>query len=159
MGELIANTPEANRGALKELQQQSGQKDSDVLAREYVRATGYRVALKPFWGFGLGDRWTVGARVPLIMESRDVVRRMEWTDVRPSGMNLLGHQASSGLGRIQAASVTGPSSIEGFDSGWRYHIGDVEIMGQYLMAEGLGWAWALRQKLVLPTSPPRTPTT
>lgn len=156
-GELIANTPEAEKAALRALQQQSGHKDSDILAREYVRATGYRVAIKPFWGFGLGERWTVGARVPVIMESREVVRRTQWEGTQPSGETLLRSQDLSALDRVQTSALSGSSTIEGFDSGWRYHIGDVEIMGQYLMAEGLGWAWALRQKLVLPTSPPPDP--
>ena len=157
-GELIQSLPQSEQTAFRELQKKNGRTDDDVIAREHVKARGFRVALKPFWAFGLGDRWTVGARVPVVMESREVVRRTEWVDSPSSAsFTTLNSQMKAGMKQLGSQPLAIASSIDGFESGWRYHIGDVEIVGQYLLSKQANWAWSIRHKLVLPTSPPPDP--
>lgn len=158
-GQLIEQaTGEAEKENLRLQQQSEGQSSEDVALRERISTIGERMVVRPFWAFGLSDRWTIGAQVGIIAERRRVIQRWEWSKsysgFQSSALSIRGVEGSHFL---EPEKVNSEPAIEGLESGMRYHIGDVEILGHYVLREAPDWSWVLRQKVVLPTSPPPDP--
>lgn len=153
--QFIQESPESQRVQLRALQAQKGKLEDDIAVTEKVYSVAERTLIRPFWAFGLSDRWTIGARLSIIAENRLVSRQKEWTSNEENQSKVLSRdQSVSGI-RSSASQdeEEGGQIFEGLSSGVRYHIGDVEILGAYLVNRSPSGSWVLRHALVLPTSP------
>lgn len=157
--QFIQESPESERVQLRALQAQKGKLEDDIAIMEKVYSVAERTLIRPFWAFGLSDRWTLGARFSIVAENRLVSRQKEWTSNEENQSRVLSrNQSVSGMGpSVPGDEEEGGQLFEGLSSGVRYHIGDVEILGAYLVNRNPNGSWVLRHALVLPTSAPLDP--
>ncbi|MBK7845218.1 MAG: hypothetical protein IPJ71_16300 [Bdellovibrionales bacterium] len=157
--QFIQESPESERVQLRALQAQKGKLEDDIAIIEKMYSVAERTLIRPFWAFGLSDQWTLGARLSIVAENRLVSQKTEWTSNEETQSRVLGrNQFVSGIGPSAPGDEEGGRQLlEGLSSGVRYHIGDVEILGAYLVNQSPNRSWVLRHALVLPTSPPLDP--
>lgn len=158
--QVIGQASGGEKADLRKLQLSQGKEEGDVALRERVVSRGERFQYRPLWAFGLSERWTVGAMINLVYERRRVEQSLEWVHgsrLKEKKPLRIHSPPTLALNENGDGFSLENQSVEGLDSGFRYHIGDVEILGLYLLKQESGWAWALRHKLVLPTSPPPDP--
>lgn len=161
-GELVgAEASEAGKADLRNYMGQRGVSDKDVAATSTYEVEREHIALSLDWAYGLTRRWMIGFQVPLTMRRTEVRSNVELTPTLANGAGSVGQRSLLALNdqsmrtKVKALandkmSNSGYDDVPDQNESWDW--GDVSLLSQFYLYEGIDFDWSLQQLVRFPSS-------
>ena len=158
-GQLVqAELSMEGRAEIREYMRRSSLRDSDVAATAKYQVQRQEVAMNVRWAYGLTKRWMIGFQLPLVLRRTAIAQTVEMQPALSQVQSSLPHTqlVNGNMGVKVRELARAELSNSGYDEipsqAQRWDWGDISLIGQFIMAEGPRWTWALQETLRLPTA-------
>jgi hypothetical protein len=139
---------------------QSSVRASDIAATSSYQVTRQELGFDANWAYGLTRSWMIGMQLPLTLTRTQVDQQVQMTPTlangagQPSGHSILALSKRDLSGRVKQIaenqlSASGYDRIPTRRQSWDF--GEISLLSQILLYESYNWAWALQQRVGVPT--------
>jgi hypothetical protein len=161
-GELVgAETTEAGKADLRSYMGQRGVNEKDVAATSSYDLERENLGLSLDWAYGLTRRWQIGFQIPLTMRRTKVHSNVELTPTLAGGAGMVGQKSllalSDGMMREKVRALanerltnSGYDDVPDENESWDW--GDISLLSQFYLYEGIDFNWALQELVRFPSS-------
>lgn len=161
-GELVgAEGSEAGKADLRSYMNQRGVNDGDIAATSTYELERENIGLSLDWAYGLTKRWQIGFQLPLTQRRTKVRSSVDLTPTLASGAGMVGQRSllalndSSMREKVRALAAerltnSGYDDIPDQNESWDW--GDISLLSQFYLYEGVDFGWSLQQLVRFPSS-------